>query len=59
MKKEEKFEPQDSTRHRNEDEQAVTRKTAHGHIPKSPKTTNPATKRKFSEHPPTKHNSKT
>jgi len=59
MEKEEKFEPRDSTRHHRADEQAVTQKAGDGHRRKTAKTANPALKRKFSEQPPTKHNSKT
>ncbi|MGV3762175.1 hypothetical protein [Parapedobacter sp.] len=58
MKKDEKFEPKDSIRHPREREQVVTQK-ADLRVRKSPDTASPALKRKFSEQPPTKHNSKT
>ncbi|HWK56156.1 MAG TPA: hypothetical protein VNQ80_02385 [Parapedobacter sp.] len=59
MEKEEKFEPKDSTRDVKQQERAVTRKASQGHVQKGEKMANPALKRKFSEQPPTKHNSKT
>jgi len=59
MEKGEKFEPRDSAQCPPKDEQAVTQKTDRTVNRKEAKTTNPASKRKFSEQPPTKHNSKT
>jgi len=59
MEKKEKFEPQDSENDPRKDEQAVTKKADRTHNQKEAKTTAPALKRKFSEQPPTKHNSKT
>ncbi|GGG98093.1 hypothetical protein GCM10007415_36990 [Parapedobacter pyrenivorans] len=61
MKKKAKFEPKDSNRRLREDDQIVDTDRSEsqtGHQEES-NISAPALKRKFSEQPPTKHNSKT
>jgi len=59
MDKNEKLKPEDSAHRPRKDEQVITKKThAHQGSREAEKAT-PALKRKFSEQPPTKHNSKT
>ena len=59
MEKKKKFEPEDSARHRREDEQTITPPAEPVVDRKAAKTDEPALKRKYSEQPPTKHNAKT
>ncbi len=59
MKKQEKFEPQDSDQQQPKSNQAVKDKKDNDYRRKEPSVTAPALKRKFSEQPPTSHNSKT
>jgi len=59
MEKNEKLKPEDSVHRPRKDEQAITKKTRAHQKPRNAETATPALKRKFSEQPPTKHNSKT